>query len=104
MLKLEAHGELELAASECGGWLAEARRTEGSDIAGEVGVVEDVEGGDAGGEDFCFVSFVFGEAKVVVVEQVERGYSAALKGVAAKAVGTGVCEGGAIVGGRCDVV
>jgi len=70
-LKLEAHRKLELAAGECGGWLAKARRTEGSDVAGEVGVVEDVEGGDAGGEDFCFVPFFFGEAEVVVVQEVE---------------------------------
>jgi hypothetical protein len=48
-LKLEADGELELAAGECGGGLAEARGTEGSDVAGEVGMVEDVEGGGAGG-------------------------------------------------------
>ena len=46
-LELEAHRELELAAGESGGWLAKARRTEGSDIAGEVGVVENVECGYA---------------------------------------------------------
>ena len=96
-LELEAHGELELAAGERGGGLAKARRTEGSDVAGEVGVVEDVEGGDAGGEDFCVVALVFGEAEVVVVEEVERGYSAALEGVAADAGGTGVAEAGVIV-------
>ena len=96
-LKLEANGELELTASERGGWLAKERRTEGSDVAGEVGVVENVESGDTCGQDFCFVSLVFGEAKVVVVEKVERGYSAALKSVAANACRTGVAEAGVIV-------
>jgi hypothetical protein len=96
-LELEAHRELELAAGERGGGLAKARRTEGSDVAGEVGVVEGVEGGDAGGEDFCLVSLLFGEAEVVVVEEVERGCSAGLKGVAANAGGAGVAETGVIV-------
>ena len=99
-----------MAASQGGGGLAEARRAEGSDVAGEVGVVEDVEGGDAGGEDFGFVAFVFGEAEVVVVEEVERGDCAALEGVAADAGGTGVAEAGVVVVvagdfvvGRCGV-
>jgi len=93
-----------LAACECGGWLAKARGTEGSDVAGEVGVVEDVEGGDAGGEDFCFIALVFGEAEVAVVEEVERGYSTALEGVAADACGAGVAEAGVVVVVAGDLV
>ena len=85
-----------MAACECGGGLAEARGAEGSDVAGEVGVVEDVEGGGASGEDFGFVPFFFGQAEVVVVEEVERGCSAALEGVAGDAGGTGVAEAGVV--------
>ena len=105
-----ADGELELAAGAGGGGLAEAGGTEGSDVAGVVGAVEDVEGGEAGGKHTGVIVVGLGEVEVVGVEEVEGGYSAALKGVAANAGGAGVAEAsvevvgtGGLVVGRAGV-
>jgi len=74
--------------------MLEERRVERADVAGEVGVVEDVEGGDSGGEKLGFVACLPGETEVVIIEEVERGDTAGLEGVASDAGGAGVAEAG----------
>ena len=96
-LEAVADGELHLATGERGGGLLEERGAYGANVAGEVGVVEDIEGGDPGREKFCVVAGFFGETEVMAVEEVERRYATGLESVAVHARGAGVAEAGVVV-------
>ena len=76
VLESKTEGELELPTGQCRSRLAEEGGTQSADVACEVGMVEHVEGGHSSRQDFCFVSGLFCDVKVVSVEEVERGHSA----------------------------
>ena len=65
--------------------MAVERGGEDADVIGEVGVVEDVESGDAEGHDAGVVVAGFGEVDIVVVEEIDRGGAPGLEGVATDA-------------------
>lgn len=83
-----------MAARESGGWLTKSGRAKGTNITGVVSSVENVEGGHSGREDSGFVIPRFGEVEVMVVEKIERGYSARPKRVSAYASRTRIAEAG----------
>src|ERR1700722_13687701 len=95
-LEAVADGELQLAAGGGGGGLHESRGAEIADVAEIVGVVEDVESGDLGGEGSGAV-VIAAEAEVVGPSEVDGGGSAGVQGVAGDPSGAGVAEAGVVV-------
>src|ERR1019366_851060 len=76
------------------GWLHKAWGSERADVTRVVGVIEDVEGGEAGGEDFGLVSSGLGEMEVMVPEEVEVGCASTLESVATDSGGASIAETG----------
>src|SRR6185312_10650586 len=92
--KPEACRELQLTSCLRGGGLTEQRRAQLPNIVGVVGLIQDIESGEAAAEHFLVVAARFCQVEVVAPEKIEVFRASRLQCRAANAGRTSITEAG----------